>query len=347
MGLRSRLRKARSSQEELAHAFWQWWQDDAADRICAGTDGFAPAYIKRLNQRIARISPGLAWELGAGTVAEHALVIFAEQPDQAALARRVLKAAPAPDIHWEYADTRRAAVDFEELTLGIAGQDFAAEDFRVRLLLNRYSADIAVYHPHLALLPGAKRMLPVSIMLDHAIGQADAAAWIRIVEPVLQPHADDIPLGGLREVVDRLRAGALDEHGQPIWEELHGVAADGEPITAVVQVPLAPTFWPDFDQHVAIRLDYRTELGGGQPGGRSAQRLQQLENALAAALGPDGRLVAVETTAGRRTLHFYVDSTTSAAWQLEAGAVAWTEGPVGTGSELDPSWSSVRHLRLR
>jgi Family of unknown function (DUF695) len=346
MGLRHRLRKRRPSQDAMVRAFWQWWQDEAAERICEG-DGFADAYVKRLNHRIARISRGLAWELGTGTAAEHVLVIFAEQRAQAALARRVLKAAPAPDTAWEYADTRQAASDFEELTLGIAGQDFAAEDFRVRLLLNRYSADIAVYHPNLALLPEDKRMLPVSVMLDHAVGQADAAAWIGIIEPVLQPHPEDIPLSGLRAVVDRLRAGALDEHGQPIWEELRGVGADGEPITAVVQVPLVSAFWPDFDQHVAIRLAYRTELGGGQPGGMSAQRLQELEEALAAGLGADGRMVAAETTPGRRTLHFYVDSTTSAAWELEAGAADWPEGQVGVGSELDPSWASVRHLRLR
>jgi hypothetical protein len=347
MGLRHRLKKRRPSQDAMVRAFWQWWEDEAAAKICTGGEGFADPYVKRLNQRISRISRGLAWELGTGSVAEHELVIFAEQPGQAALARRVLKAAPAPDRHWEYSDRRQAAADFEELTLGISGVDFAAEDFRVRLLLNRYSADIAVFHPNLAQLPENKRMRPVSVMLDHAIGQADAAAWIGIIEPVLQPQPEDIPLTGLREVIDRLRAGALDEHGQPIWEELHGVAVDGEPITAVVQVPLVSAFWPDFDQHVAIRLSYLTELGGGQPGGTSAQRLQGLEEALSAGLGADGRLVATETTPGRRTLHFYVDSTTSAAWQLEAGSVDWPEGQVGVGAEMDPSWSSVKHLRLR
>jgi hypothetical protein len=327
--------------------FWAWWEADAAGRIAQGAEGYAENYVKQLGRRIARIDPGLAWELGPGTTAEHELVIFPDSPEHAALARRVLKAAPAPDRHWEYADARQAAARFEDLTLGVGGEEFAGEDFRIGLMRNRYSADISVYHPKLARLPEGKRLVPVAIMLDHAIGQQDVNAWIGIIEPVLQPHPGDIPLGDLPAVVQQLRAGAFDGHGEPIWEELHGRSVEDRPISAYVQVPLVPAFWPDFDQHVAVQLGYAQILDDGLPGEDSGRRLQAMEQALAEALNGNGRLVAAETTDGRRILHFYVDSTTSAGWDLEAAAAAWEEGQTGVGAELDPEWSGVNHLRIR
>ena len=44
--------------------FWAWWEADAAGRIAQGAEGYAENYVKQLGRRIARIDPGLAWELG-------------------------------------------------------------------------------------------------------------------------------------------------------------------------------------------------------------------------------------------------------------------------------------------
>ncbi|NKX53392.1 DUF695 domain-containing protein [Arthrobacter mobilis] len=360
--------------------FWAWWLQHGTRLVAQGRDAGGADYAKQLSRHVSRISPGLAWELGPGTVSTHQLVIFSESKDYAAVARRVLKAAPAPSPEWEYTDVRQASEFFEDLTLGVGGQEFDSTEFRVGLMVNRYSVDIAVYHPRLKDLPAGERLGPVGIMLDHAIGQQDVAAWIGVIEPVLHDLPNGVPLAMLRSVVEQLRSKAFDEQGRPIWHELNGTAANGLPVLARVQVPLVPAFWPDYDLHVVVSLPYKVHLAAGtdaallqdsglpDPGGPqdsglaggaglpdgpglpdagALAALQAMEDRLCAQLLGEGRLVATETSGGRRLLHFYVDSTGPAAWELEATAVDWQPGQVGFGTELDPAWSSVRHLRIR
>jgi hypothetical protein len=234
----------------------------------------------------------------------------------------------------------------------VGGQAFDSMDFRVGLMLNRYSVDIAVHHPGLKELPAAERMGPIQIMLDHAIGQRDVGAWIGVIEPVLHELPNGIPLSMLRSVVSQLRARAFDADGEPSWHELNGTTGDGLPVLANVQVPLVPVFWPDFDQHVALSLPFELPRQGppelaGLPGPDAEAELKLAQDRLAEEIAGQGRLVATETSGGHRTLHFYVDSTGSAAWRLEAAAAAWPGGRAGYGTELDPAWSDVRHLRIR
>jgi hypothetical protein len=342
----------RAAEPAAIRDFWTWWLRNGTRLVARGRDAGGADYVKQLSRHVSRISPGLAWELGPGTVAEHQLVIFSESKDYAPVARRVLRAAPAPTPQWEYADARRPAEFFEDLTLGIRGQEFDSVDFRVGLMLNRYSVDIAVYHPRLGELPEQERLSPVSIMLDHAIGQRDVGAWIGVVEPVLHELPNGIPLAMLRSVVAQLRAAAFGADGQPTWHELSGTAADGLPIAAFVQVPLVPAFWPELDQHVVLSLPYEPERHSapelaGLPGQQVEAGLREVQDRLAEQVAGQGRLVATETTGGRRRLHFYVDSTGNAAWQLEAAAAHWPHGQAGFGAELDPGWSNVAHLRIK
>jgi hypothetical protein len=347
-----RKKPRRIAEPAAIRDFWAWWLQEGAAVVARGREAGGSDYGKQLSRYVSRISPGLAWELGPGTVSEHQLVVFAESSDCAPVARRVLKAAPAPSAQWEYADMRQPAEFFEDLTLGLGGQEFDSLDFRVGLMLNRYSVDIAVHHPGLKELPAAERMGPIHIMLDHAIGQRDVGAWIGVIEPVLHELPSGIPLGMLRSVVSQLRARAFDADGQPSWHELNGTTGDGLPILACVQVPLVPVFWPEFDQHVALSLPFELPRQGppelaGLPGSEAEADLKEAQDRLAEEIAGQGRLVATETSGGRRTLHFYVDSTGSAAWRLEAAAAAWPGGRAGYGTELDPGWSNVRHLRIK
>ncbi|MCG2620450.1 DUF695 domain-containing protein [Arthrobacter sp. I2-34] len=347
-----RKKPRRAAEPAAIRGFWAWWLQEGTGLVARGRDAGGADYAKRLSRHVSRISSGLAWELGPGTVSEHQLVIFSKSSDYAPVARRVLKAAPAPSPEWEYADVRQPAEFFEDLTLGLGGQEFDSTDFRVGLMLNRYSVDIAVHHPRLQDLPAAERMEPIQIMLDHAIGQRDVGAWIGVIEPVLHELPAGIPLGTLRSVIAQLHAKAFDADGQPSWHELNGTTADGLPILAWVQVPLVPAFWPEYDQHVALSLPYELpqqcppELAG-LPAPQAEAELKEAQDQLAEEIAGQGRLVATETTGGRRTLHFYVDSTGSAAWQLEAAAAAWPGGRAGCGTQLDPTWANVRHLRIK
>jgi hypothetical protein len=58
-----------------------------------------------------------------------------------------------------------------------------------------------------------------------------------------------------------------------------------------------------------------------------------------------GRVVAHETVAGTRVLHYYVDSTGPGAEVVRAAVTGSSEGPVGVHSGADPGWQAMRHLR--
>ena len=73
--------------------------------------------------------------------------------------------------------------------------------------------------------------------------------------------------------------------------------------------------------------------------------LNQIVNECEERLGRSTLLVAHETARGTRTLHFYVDSLTTAAEQIKASFVVWRQGKVKSASTADAHWSIVGHLR--
>ena len=53
----------------------------------------------------------------------------------------------------------------------------------------------------------------------------------------------------------------------------------------------------------------------------------------------------VESAAGVRVMHFYVDSTTPAAEQIRAATSGWDQGKVVVTVEDDPAWEGVSRFR--
>ena len=62
-------------------------------------------------------------------------------------------------------------------------------------------------------------------------------------------------------------------------------------------------------------------------------------------LGPDGRVVAHQSSTGTRLLHVYVDPTTDASARTKPAARRWPEGKAHVQASADPGWHSVAHLR--
>ena len=72
--------------------------------------------------------------------------------------------------------------------------------------------------------------------------------------------------------------------------------------------------------------------------------LRQFEDHLTDRLGGSGNLLAHETSAGTRILHYYVDGTTPAGEQLKAASTGWPHGKVTVAVSPDPAWTNVSHL---
>ncbi|WP_148614064.1 DUF695 domain-containing protein [Nocardioides rubriscoriae] len=328
-------------------AFWTWWTSEGAAACEAGiADGTVASLVDDLNARVHALSPDLAWELGPGERAQHALVVSPEgNPEARATARRWLRAAPAPTATWEYADARPASPDpgSGAITVGDAQVDFAS--IRVAATVVAHHVDVVVHHPLLRTLPEQARGSVVFICLDHALGESECETWVGNVEAALEEPAETVDLAGLRDLVAQVRADALDDDGRPTWVMLQGRQDDGAPLMALAQVPLAPSWAPHLDDHLAVDVPFADATAEGLPAAGALDDLRGLEDHVTERLGEAGRLVAHETGRGRRTLHYYVDSARPTSGVVEGVVAGWDQGTVEVTRTHDPAWQAVRHLR--
>src|SRR5207247_3497247 len=64
---------------------------------------------------------------------------------------------------------------------------------------------------------------------------------------------------------------------------------------------------PHLDTHAAVSIGYPVRRDDGLPESDMLDELRQFEDHLTDCLGGSGNLLAHETSAGTRTLHYYVD----------------------------------------
>ena len=325
--------------------FWAWWTAQGADACArAIATGDASDLVDPLSARVAAVQEGLAWELAPGTTAQHRLVVTAEgAPDLRGPARRWLREAPAPTATWEYADTRGGG-DVTGAVLELGEDRLALDDLQVAATRVGNHLDVVLQHPSLALLPDDARSTVAFVALDTALGEVDVETWIGAVETAVDPVAGSVPLRDLPAVVAGVRADNLTDEGLPVWTLMRGTGPDGEVLVAAT-VPLSSAVAPELDDHVTVRVPYTGRTAEGFPDERSLTALRGLEDHLTDRLGGSGRLVAHETSAGTRVLHYYADSTTPAVAVLRAAVTGWGEGPVDVGAEHDPGWLGVRPFR--
>jgi hypothetical protein len=119
----------------------------------------------------------------------------------------------------------------------------------------------------------------------------------------------------------------------------------GDPILVSAQVPLRPISAPHLDTHIDVSLSFSEWTPGGLPAPGSLKPLREFQDAVNGRLGGRGRVVAHETHQGVRTLHLYVDGTTSAIKEVRQAIAGWTQGSVSVTEKPDPGWERVRHLR--
>jgi hypothetical protein len=340
-----RRRSAGGSPSDYA-PFWDWWTAEGralAEQTVTGVadpESFAATMTSRLHTL-----GELSWEIAAGDVSEHVLVIGTEgNAELRALARRVVLAAPEPDESWAYVDSRPPAPEPESVVVGIEGQviDFARVQVAARMNDGRF--DVQVHHPTFPDLPEQARALATFLAVDAALGEVDTELWLGEILPVELEPLDGFGLTALRSVVQDLKRQRLDADGQPHWVMLRGETADGV-LIAMVRSPLHPLTAPHLDTYVAVTVAYQDQAPGGQPGDTSLEALRAFEHRLGARLGNDGQVVAHLSIAGIRTFHVYVDSTTGALATVKEVARSWSEGTTSVHDMHDPAWQAVAHLR--
>jgi uncharacterized protein DUF695 len=326
--------------------FWTWWSDEGARAVSAAIAERDPARVQqRLSEAVAQVHEGLAWELAAGSRAQHLLVLSPEgDPELRPIAHRWLRSAPPADADWEYAAARQAVAEPEQIMLGIEQVELSFGDIRVGARREGTRVDVDVYHPAFAEVEEPVRRQVAYLALDAALGEDDVEAWVGEVTASAQPPLEGFGLRGLRAVVRDLRDDYLGDDGAPQWVALEAQGVDG-PVLAMAQVPLSPVTAPHLDTHVAVLVPYTDLTERGYPGTGSLEPLRALEDHLAARIGDSGRIVAHQSHRGMRVLHIYVDSTTPAVEQMRAAVNAWEQGRIRVQVTADPGWHNVAHLR--
>ncbi len=328
-------------------AFWDWWAAEGRRLAEQSIDGqLEPEeFAATMTAQVQPLGP-LDWELAAGEVSKHILVIRSQgDAEGRAVARRVVLAAPDADETWSYVDTRPPAPEPESVVASVGElQDIDFGRVQVSARLNSGRFDVQLHHPAFADLPEEGRSLVTFLALDAALGEVDTELWLGEVAPVEFPPLDGFGLTALRSVVQDLKRQRLDADGHPGWVILRGETKQG-PLLAMARSPLHPLTAPNLDNYVAVSVPYSHRTPDGLPDEGSLEPLREFEDRLERSLGAAGQVVAHLSNAGTRTLHLYVDSTADVLPAVKDLARSWDQGKVEVHEMHDPGWSAVQHLR--
>jgi hypothetical protein len=313
-----------------------------AESTIAGNDN--RPLVRAMDAHVRRLG-GLAWQLGAGDVSAHVLILTAEgDAEKRPMARRVVLAAPEADETWSYLDARPRTPDVQAQTITAAGKDVDLARVSVTARLDGSTFDVQLFHPAFADLPQDQRDLVSMVALDAALGEIDTELWIGEITAVSHAPLDGFTLLALRSVVDDVKTQRLGLDGEPRWQMLTGETPEG-PLLAMVQSPLHPLTAPQLDTYVAVTLPYDA-MENGLPGEDELAALRDVEHRISARLGNHGRVVAHVSAGGVRTLHLYVDSATDAVPVVEKASQGWQHGHPSVSHMADAAWQAVDHLRI-
>ncbi len=341
-----RRRSAPPDPQAAIADFWAWWGREGAAAVDAAIEARDPVRESdRISRAVAAVHPGLDWELGPGTLSRHQMVVSAGGDHELrAVARQWLRAAPAPDEVWEYADLRQPAADLAGHVVSVGGRDLPFSEVVVTARRRGPRFDVTVFHPLFADVDDHARLQLTFLALDAALGEADVETWVGEILPAAHPPMDAFPLEHLRGLVVDLAAELSGDDGEPSWSMLQGEGPRG-PVLVMARTVLAPVQAPDLDRHVAVSVPFADRTEAGFPAETSLQALRDLEDHLVDRLGSGGRLLAHATQAGVRTLHFYVDGTGPGEDVLRTAADGWRDGAVSVTAQPDPGWQAVAPFR--
>jgi len=322
--------------------FWQWWVSGGADRFSAAVDaGQWGELPDEMSAQVAAVHPGLAWDTGRGRTARSLLTVSSEgDPALRRIAEQWLRAAPDADASWEFAAARQPSSDAVDSFIEIDGHGLHLGDARFRIAedFDRERLDLAVHHPLFADMPEGMPLRVSFLLLDWILGEDGVERWVGAVDIADLGETATATAADLTASVK-----AMDAQSQPDrWSLLEGSTRHGKRSIVTARRPLRWIDYPIFDLHTEVWLAFRDKRDDGLPTSRSLDLLREIEDDITAALGFRGILVAHETAAGRRVLHYYSDSEDQNGRDALETAARKADGSVKHDS--DPGWKRVRHF---
>lgn len=335
-------RKAAPASLHPISKFWQWWTSKGAARFSAaaatGQWGDLP---NEMSEQVAAIDPDLAWDTGPGRTSRNLLAVSSE--GDAALRRiaeQWLRSAPAADESWEYAAARQPAEGVLDNVIEIDGHRLRLGDVRFGLKLDSESEclDIDVHHPLFVEMTEDGPLRVSFLLLDWILGEDGVERWVRAIEIADNGETAPATASDLTAAIDAMAAQAQADK----WVLMEGMTHGGERVIVSARRPLRWIDYPLFDLHTEIRIPYDDKRDDGLPTVDSLDSLRGIEDDISAALGARGIMVAHETAAGARLLHYYSDSEDQNGRDAIETAARVAGG--ATRHDPDPGWKHVRRF---
>jgi len=322
--------------------FWTWWSEarvGIARTIDTGL-GFSDALLAEIAARVSAIGD-LDWELAPGKTAMHAFCLSPRGDAEARVVTEIWKArAPQADATWEYFAARQPT---EGTTLTIAGASFRYKDLRVVFEVDREREriDAEYFHPQFRRLDDDERDTALYLLLADAFGEDGVERWLGGIDAVVSRPPNSTGFEKLQAACRQLANAATGEH----FASLESEDDAGFPVLLTVNRAIKRIDHILYTVHGALELAILDQNAAGLTTPEDAAVLNDLEDELAAAVGPHAAFLGRETKRGHRVLHWYMPEDSAAPAIIERWAKVHADRAPSLELERDPAWEfAERHL---
>jgi hypothetical protein len=313
-------------------AFWAWWPT-VSDGVAASiADGSVQRWVEPISEHVDALDRRLAWELSAGTQAQHALIVTPEgDPAVRPIALVWRAAAPAADARWEFHAARQPG---RVGRLQIAGVDVDLADVRALASWDaaRERVDVQLWHPALADARGDAGLRVGFLFLDGLLGEEDVERWIGAIDVASDASSGLTPSELLAEVRQRAASATGDA-----WS-LATTSYGGQDAIAAVNMSVKPIDHPMCQDHLTVTIARGTDHLAGA-GETEAVIVNAAEDVLAEALVGIGGVHLGRITRRRdRSIHFMVRDSEASRDVATAWAAERPELQANVAVTHDPGW---------
>ena len=328
------------SVDEGIRSFWAWWST-ARHQILRAIEvekTFTDGLIRDIASHVDAIGD-LDWELSLGKTAKHGFCLSPKGDPQARLVTELWRhRGPRPDETWEYFAARQggqgAKIEIDQVQLD-------RDDLMVSLEVDtgRERIDATYFHPGFAKLSEKLQTTALYLLLDGALGEDAVERWLGRIRATSQKLENAVPFSQFRDALSELEREATGEQ----FVLMKGTTESGAPVFISCNRSLKRIDHLLHTMHVAVDLAILDQNPQGLTTPADAEKLDELEDELTAALAGLVVYFGRETKPGHRVMHWYVAEDSAAKAIIERWSARHSERDPHVEWIHDPTWEFVKH----
>jgi len=326
------------SVDEGIRSFWAWWST-ARHQILRAIEveqKFKDSLVQDIASHVSAIGD-LDWELSPGKTAKHAFCLSPKGDPEARLITELWRhRGPNPDETWEYFAARQG-VQGSSITIDKVQLDRDELMVSFEIDTGRERIDATYFHPQFAKLSKKLQATALYLLLDGALGEDAVERWLGHIEATSKKRENAVPFSRFRDALSELERTATGEQF---------VLMQGETETGTVFITCNQSL-KRIDHllhtmHVAVDLVILDQNPQGLTTPADAEKLNELEDELAAALAGLAVYFGRETKPGHRVMHWYAAEDSAAKPIIERWAAQHSERDPHVDWIRDPTWEFVK-----